>query len=608
MEYVIQSSKIYSLSIPTYYPPAFSDNKRIVEFKPFSITELFTSNVSKSHMRREGILFNDFSLLMNNLNWLQRSIDCSQTLSDVEFGILFNYPYLLGCFDFQSQVVPVYNDFTNFFRICYHYFNIFLTNNPVYTKVNDFNYRLMIVLTLNLHNDVNLIRGIISTYLNDVKLIIKKHAKLQSILHVYVNGAQVIDNIVVGSIFPMKSVNQQIYILKKCPCVYFRKDEQICVLFLRDNFSQRHSKDFYCMTLFFRQEPWGRADVYEQFDAVEEFYVIDTFITPTPVKYDLLPFSLKITTYRYLYLNLPCLAPLSPWDQYFSVGLRDFVFSDEYDNTHTKTYLMSEGLITNIDDVTKNMNWIQAQSAYFFGLTIREQYVVQAYTYHGDTILNAYLRNNFDFSKDIDLSPFYFQVQDLLKSGIFNLGPFFRPGLSFREFSKYYPILLENLKSSHTMPYFSQLCKSLFNTFFYSRILNGYNQELNKIIQESPPVENKLDVFRGTHDDHWLKFDSNREFTTKDYWSTSICLNIANQFANKDCCVHKITLLPGCKCLLIMYASKFPNESEILLGPGNKYLLTTEKMTINLPIKHSTKTKTLLLYPPNSKAIDDMSI
>jgi hypothetical protein len=148
-----------------------------------------------------------------------------------------------------------------------------------------------------------------------------------------------------------------------------------------------------------------------------------------------------------------------------------------------------------------------------------------------------------------------------------------------------------------------QLVNSSFKIEFIHEVVKMYCDELAEIISKSPPLEHQITVYRGVKGDAWMKIDNDtKEFKTIDFWSTSIVLNKANDFSDQtSCCIHKLNLLPGSRGLVVFYASipSYRSELEILLGPGNKFLLQRSGDLLDLPLGgKNMRSKTLLMYPP----------
>jgi hypothetical protein len=112
---------------------------------------------------------------------------------------------------------------------------------------------------------------------------------------------------------------------------------------------------------------------------------------------------------------------------------------------------------------------------------------------------------------------------------------------------------------------------------FYDEMFKNYERVLNDIIEKSPVLKHKLIVYKGVQTDEFLKFDkTNNYFDNKFFISTSIDLNVANKFSRSECCLIKMTILKGTKCLLPIF-TYYHTEREILFPTKRKYYLTMSK-------------------------------
>lgn len=90
--------------------------------------------------------------------------------------------------------------------------------------------------------------------------------------------------------------------------------------------------------------------------------------------------------------------------------------------------------------------------------------------------------------------------------------------------------------------------------------MNAFNENLNRIIDNSPKLKKEMLVARGSktelsYDDKW----------TKRFTSTSISSKIAKGFSYGIIDIY--ILKPGTPCIPL-FLSKYANELEILLGSG----------------------------------------
>jgi hypothetical protein len=94
----------------------------------------------------------------------------------------------------------------------------------------------------------------------------------------------------------------------------------------------------------------------------------------------------------------------------------EYVLNDLYDNNNKRKYLAQYGLISNLDSILANKNWFERQYEYYKGLTFRQKYNVQNYTFHADVIANNYLRGSFSVNPSLDMNVLIYQAMDVLRS------------------------------------------------------------------------------------------------------------------------------------------------------------------------------------------------
>ena len=111
-------------------------------------------------------------------------------------------------------------------------------------------------------------------------------------------------------------------------------------------------------------------------------------------------------------------------------------------------------------------------------------------------------------------------------------------------------------------------------------MIQQYINDLDAIIDKSPPTTSPMVVYRGVKNDYYLKGATNHIYKTDSFVSTSINLSSALRFAGPDCCFKRITLLPGTKTLLLAGISRYTNEVEFLLGSKAQFYITNKKTSI----------------------------
>jgi hypothetical protein len=115
---------------------------------------------------------------------------------------------------------------------------------------------------------------------------------------------------------------------------------------------------------------------------------------------------------------------------------------------------------------------------------------------------------------------------------------------------------------------------------FWMKAIEMFTNDLNRIIKNSPPLRKKLVVFRGVKTDYYLTGSKNKFYKNQGFVSTSLSYRLSRNFAGGKCCLKRIVLLPGTKCLFISGLSRFPNEIEILLPTNSIFYVQNAKRSI----------------------------
>lgn len=97
--------------------------------------------------------------------------------------------------------------------------------------------------------------------------------------------------------------------------------------------------------------------------------------------------------------------------------------------------------------------------------------------------------------------------------------------------------------------------------------MKWYASRLNEIILASPPCPIPMVVFKGTAD---KRFDEKVVFCNKDMMSTSLDLQVCmtGSFSENECCINRITVLPGTHCLFVESITQNYGEMEVLFPHG----------------------------------------
>jgi len=237
----------------------------------------------------------------------------------------------------------------------------------------------------------------------------------------------------------------------------------------------------------------------------------------------------------------PCIEYVCDFNEYKELCLLNnhVLYNDLYPEIFNKH--RSTSPITNMCAVyNKNrptVEWIQNQIDYFKSLDQLSKDIIFLYSYHGDRIINNYLRNNKVLTpSNMD----HFFNNDVYFDNIYNI--IMKKNISNRttekEISKFLDILIDNIQV---------------------------------IILRAPVPEISFKVYRGLNVN--LNVQLNESFETDSFVSTSLLLRMAinfsiNKFTHKYGSILEFIVNGNC---LLLVSSKFKGELEILLPFGKKY-------------------------------------
>jgi hypothetical protein len=521
----------------------------------------------------------DIHGIVNNFKWIKSCITFYKNLTQEQLYAITHFKFFYDSIVFHESMIVVIHqpDFVK--AVFYILSKLFPTQKP-----SSFDNRYEHLVGMKL--EVSTIYRVSREYLALIKTLLKRAPTLEHPLKTYSLFSS-LDSIVCGDIQPSSDYRYEYTITG--PAFYLTTTEQ----------DGKHSMHILA------ESYWKEMST---FNAV---YIVNKKIKENPLKQfqsekhevshsDLFlsnlksgVFNVKYKTIRKLPIKIKTLPDLELKQSNSAIKWlnKTLVFEDQYDIKNSIQSLEEDGLISNVNDVINNYTWLEKQHDYISSLSFRDKYVLQNYTHHGDVIVNSYLRKTFHVFEDFDFSPFYFQIIDFFQDlhiGMIRI--YIKHEGSFGHLMNF----IGNYKTFNEGEIF-EFCKQHLNVNFINAIVKKYIDDLDSIISKSPPLESKITVFRGVTDDNWIKTDDKGVLITDSFWSTSISLNVANHFSNKkDCCIHKIVLLPGTRCIALMCASKYSHEKEILLGKHHRLLLTKDTEYYNLPIDAKITSKVFL--------------
>jgi hypothetical protein len=260
----------------------------------------------------------------------------------------------------------------------------------------------------------------------------------------------------------------------------------------------------------------------------------------------------------------------------------DITYNNRYRTFYGYYDLPKNSIKCDLYGLYQNKEWFIQQAEYQNNLPLNDKLMILCYTYTGDAILHAWLDGLFTIAKVLEKSyiaqicPLYpplIQLCTIEKNGYNYFMNGFKPDCGFDEKMK--KDLFERCK---THLHYSEVFRLIFQykkmtDQFYNHLVSIYYNRLNYIILHSPPLSEKLTVYKGTKTYDFLDFTQNNIYKNKRFISTSLNSNVSlnGSFVNihSKCCLQKITLLRHTKCLFLIYS--YYSESEILL-PTNRHI------------------------------------
>lgn len=208
--------------------------------------------------------------------------------------------------------------------------------------------------------------------------------------------------------------------------------------------------------------------------------------------------------------------------------------------------------------------FLNNNQVYLEGLSSRQRIVLSGYTSKGDELVNMYMKNETKdleeyiltywggWNVDYTRNPLYYQLRDL--------------GCP---------------ENAHAACFWTlQKDPSLLIKTFMSAI-KSYISELTEIFNKSPKLTSPITVFRGVKNTYYKTTNSDI-FQNKDFMSTTLSPKVALRFMNSasNCCFKQINLIPGARAIFIEPLSRHPEEFEILLPPGNRFVISEIEMNL----------------------------
>lgn len=277
------------------------------------------------------------------------------------------------------------------------------------------------------------------------------------------------------------------------------------------------------------------------------------------------------------------------------VSLPIYIFNNNYNK---KYKLYDEAKLPGED-------WFKKQDEYIERLPLKDKKTLNGYTVSGDTILNNYIRGTLDMKRfrenvqraiknseeeeweegDIDIECLAVQACDVLKDPKQNVSKYFDYMSEWGSYEKDWYSKLKAAVVANAYKKVSNALKKLFDTTkdsFWIECVKKFKVDLERIINGAPSVDKPFIVFRGVKDDYFLKKNKHGIYNNEGFISTTMDLRVIRKFTETKCCLKRITLSKGTKCLFLGGVSRVPEECEILLSNKATYVMKNGRFSSRL--------------------------
>jgi hypothetical protein len=221
-------------------------------------------------------------------------------------------------------------------------------------------------------------------------------------------------------------------------------------------------------------------------------------------------------------------------------------------------------------------NIIYNNDIFLQSLSEDEINTIKYYTYHGDTIINQFLKGLFtidwliEYYERADESLFI--LTDINKNLLFLFNKQIYDYFQTDDWE--YDNLLKNSKYDIFIKYCS------INLDQYKTIFTSYINDLMKIFNKAPKLTSKLIVYRGIKSEYHLLNKKENIFVNKFFSSTSFLFDVAYKFINSNGIMQRITIDTGIPILFLEGITLNTEEYEILLPINTYYIIENPSVKI----------------------------
>lgn len=266
------------------------------------------------------------------------------------------------------------------------------------------------------------------------------------------------------------------------------------------------------------------------------------------------------------------------------------------------------------------LDWLHLSNYFIQELLTDDVFTLTAYTNIGDKLANAELRNEFvdinnfkQGSYSIEQGPpfpLFVACKNLLKQIV-------RPQQAFGVLSQTNQANADELLRAVRNPNAknSELYKMIlearhyFTDEFYKFAIREFIKNLEDIINRAPVLTEDAILYRGVKDVKYLSNDA-RTFLNVQFMSTSYSPRVAFEYADKriGCCVKKLRVPAGTKCIWMEPVTLHAGEHEVLLPPQLKFKILSHERAVKLEVEVEDGYRTSYLKNVCSPYTSDMDV
>lgn len=232
--------------------------------------------------------------------------------------------------------------------------------------------------------------------------------------------------------------------------------------------------------------------------------------------------------------------------------------------------------------------WVISMNKYIQSLSMDDKFTVLEYSFHSFDFINAYLRGSMDETKLQRLIqqhktkheyifPFFIQVLSLLPTLVLPDDKL-KIKITINKKSKTLLTWLKEIKKmtkSEAYPILLNI-QEYFPYTFWVEVMDLFTEDLKRIIDKSPPVTKTLTIYRGVKDDYFLNGKNKKYYKNNTFVSCSLNPYHSLKYIPQQCCLKRISILPGSKALFMAGLSHF-HEFEVILNVDSIFYIHQKK-------------------------------